>query len=105
VNQVSLILSIIKKEKPRNEYMRKYYKEKIASLPKGVIVEKQVGNHTYYYLKYRRGSKVITDYIGKESEKADEIRMKVEKRKHFEAMLSELNKEYEMIEKMLEAEK
>jgi len=56
-------------------------------------------------LKHKKSSKVTTDYIGKEPEKADEIRMKVEKRKHFEAMLSELNKEYEMIEKMLEAEK
>lgn len=102
---MSLILSIIKKEKPRNEYMRKYYEEKISALPKGSIVEKKVGNHNYYYLKYRKGAKVMTDYIGKEPEKADEIRMDIEKRKHFEAMLSELSKEYAMIEKILEAEK
>ena len=35
-------------------------------MPKGSVVAKTVGQNVYYYLKYRNGKKVFTDYLGKE---------------------------------------
>ena len=102
---MNLLVSLIEKEKPRNEYMRQYYENEIASLPKGSIVKKKVGNNEYYYLKYRDGSKTITDYLGKDLVKIESVRSQIERRKHFEYMLIELNKEHNLIKKMLEVAK
>jgi len=38
---------------------------RIKSLPKGVVKRKKIKAWHYYYLCYRRGDKVFTDYIGK----------------------------------------
>lgn len=69
----------------------------MSSYQKGTIVRKKVGNHEYYYLKYRNGKKTVTDYIGRDQNKVDEIRTQVEKRKHFEKMLAELKEENKLI--------
>ena len=74
--------------------MQKQYSNKIIALPKGSLTTK----NDYYYLQYRIGKKVITDYIGKQK---DEIEQKLEKRKHFEQMLCDLKKEHKAILKML----
>ena len=37
----------------------------ITSLPKGNIRQKKIGREIYYYLQYRKGKKVIDEYIGK----------------------------------------
>lgn len=102
VEEMSIITTMLEKELSRNEYMRKYYKNQIAALPKGSVVAKKAGNNTYYYRQYRNGPKVLSDYIGKESEKVDRVRRQIEKRKHSEAMLSKLNKEHAEIQKTLE---
>ena len=102
VEEMSLITTMLEKERSRNEYMRDYYRNQIATLPKGSVVAKKAGNNTYYYLQYRNGPKVLSDYIGKESEKVDRVREQTTKRKHFEAMLSKLNKENTEIQKTLE---
>ena len=102
VEEMSLITTMLEKERSRNEYMREYYSNQIAALPKGSVVAKKAGNNIYYYLQYRNGPKVLSDYIGKESEKVDRVREQTTKRKHFEAMLSKLNKEHAEIQKTLE---
>ena len=38
--------------------MQKQYETRINKLPKGVVILKKVGNHEYYYLKYRDGKKL-----------------------------------------------
>lgn len=81
--------------------MQREYQNKIDQLPKGTIVRKKVGNHEYYYLKYRNGKKTVTDYIGRDLKKVDEVRTQVEKRKHFEKMLSELREENKLIDKLM----
>ena len=41
------------------------YQSELSILPKGAISEKKVGEKTYYYLKYRDGKKVISQYVSK----------------------------------------
>ena len=54
------------------------------------------------YLKYRVGKKVYTDYLGKEGEKVAGIRAGIEKRRHIEAMIANLQTELAIAKKMLE---
>jgi len=99
--ELSLLSDMILEESQRNLLMQRDYQNKIEQLPKGTIVRKKVGNHEYYYLKYRNGKKTVTDYIGCDRNKVDDIRTQVEKRKHFEKMLAELEEENKLIDKLI----
>ena len=81
--------------------MQKQYGAKINQLPKGKIIIKKVRNHEYYYLKYRDGKKTVTDYIGRDKKKIEDIRNQIDKRKHFEKMLAELKEENNLIRKVI----
>lgn len=50
-----------------------YYKKLLKNmeiifnkLPKGAVRKRKIKGHWYYYLAYRKGAKVITDYLGKD---------------------------------------
>ena len=97
---MNMILSTITKEKTRIEYMLAKYREEYESLSKGTISEKQVGENTYYYLKYRSGKKVISQYVNKAN--IDEIKEQIERRKHIEKMIKSLQEELNIANKVLE---
>ena len=99
---MNMILTTISQEKKRIEYMLTKYKEEIDRLPKGSLSEKAVGERAYYYLKYRDGKKVVSQYISKSQ--IDEIRQQLEKRKHIEAMIKSLQEELAIANKVLEEE-
>lgn len=100
---MSMILSTISREKVRIEYMLAKYQAEYDTLPKGTLSEKQVGEKIYYYLKYRSGKKVVSQYISKEN--IDEIREKVKRRKHIESMIKSLQEELSIADKVLEGKK
>ena len=97
-----LIKSVVLKEQKRNVEMIANYERELGGLPKGNLTIKKVGNHEYYYLKYRNEKKIVTDYIGKDKEKIEMITEQIKKRKHFENMLSVLQNEQRIISKILE---
>lgn len=97
--RVNLITDTIQKEKIRIEYMLKQYNKILASLPKGSILERKKNGQVYYYLKYRENKKVVSKYIGKNT---DAILPLLEKRKHTEAMIKSLENELRIAEKALE---
>ena len=99
---MNLITALVLKEESRNLHMRKFYEEQIDALPRGTIIKKRVGANEYYYLKYRKGDKTLTDYLGKDTEKVEQTKQQLQKRKHFEAMQAELNKEHKIIKQILE---
>lgn len=37
--------------------------EELAGLPKGSIRERKINNRSYYYLNYRDGNKIKSDYV------------------------------------------
>lgn len=41
-------------------------KRDLNDLPKGVVQKKKIKSWNYYYLCYRKGDKIFTDYIGKD---------------------------------------
>ena len=96
---MGFILSGVRTEKERIEYMLSKYTEELESLPKGTLTEKNVGNKTYFYLKYREGKKVVSKYILKEN--VDFYKESLQKRKHLESMIKMLNEELATANKIL----
>lgn len=94
-------MKMILEELQRNFLMQQQYKDKITQLPKGTVVSKQVGNHEYYYLKYRDGKRTITDYIGRDKHKIENAKRQVEKKRHFKKMLAGLREENRLIQKVI----
>lgn len=93
---------MVLKEQERNSDMIEIYKKVIEDLPKGNLSVKTVRKNEYYYLKYRLGKRIVTDYIGKDADKITFLRKQIQKRKHCEAMLIALSKEQKAIYKILE---
>jgi len=94
-----LIQSVVENEAERNQNMISQYEELLDELPRGSLICRK---KEYYYLKYRKDGKIYDEYIGKDSETVEMIRRKLEQRKHYAEMLSELKKEQKAIRKMLE---
>ena len=81
------------------------YTEQLETLPRGTIVSKTVGQNVYYYLKYRNGKRVFSDYLGKEGEKLDVVRAELEKRRHIEKMIGQLQLENAIADRVLEGKR
>lgn len=88
---MGLLTSTVSREIGRIEYMINKYEQIRSALPKGTICEKHIGNKDYYYLKYRDGDRVVSDYIHKEDLK--NLTELVEHRKHVELMIRSLKNE------------
>ena len=97
---MNLIISTVLQEKRRIDYKLEKYQEALAGLPKGTLSEKLVNGNTYYYLKYRDGKKVISQYIRKQDVGA--LRKQIEKRRHIETMIRSLQEEQELAARVLE---
>lgn len=80
--------------------MLEKYRDVLVGLPKVTISEKNVGGKVYYYLKYRDGKKVVSQYVSKKE--IDNVRSLVEKRRHIEAMIKSLHDEKSIADKILE---
>ncbi len=79
--------------------MIRQYESLISDLPRGSLICRK---NEYYYLKYREGGKVHDEYIGKDRKVVEEIKDKLELRKHYTQMLSALKQEQKAIRKILE---
>lgn len=99
-DRMNLILHTVMQEKRRIEYMLQRYQSELDGLPKGTISEKTVGGKVYYYLKYRDGQKVVSQYVSRKE--IEPVRALVEKRRHIEAMVKSLNEEKAIADKVLE---
>lgn len=97
---MNLIISTVLQEKRRIDYMLEKYQEVLAGLPRGTLSEKSVSENTYYYLKYRDGKKVVSQYIRKQD--VDTLRQQIEKRRHIETMIKSLLEEQELAARVLE---
>ncbi len=70
----------------------------LSELPKGSLICRK----NYYYLKYREDGKVCDKYIGKDPAVIEDIRGKLELRRHYSEMLTHLEAEQRAIQKVLE---
>lgn len=96
---MGIISNTVSRDSVRIKYMIDRYREIKKTLPKGTICPKKIGNQTYYYLKYRDGDRIVSDYIHKED--LDNLTELIEHRKHIELMMRSLKNEMTTAKKLL----
>ena len=97
---MSVIEALLSKEEKRNENMIIEYNRELETLPKGSVKPKKVNGKIYYYLKFRKGKKVITKYIGKDEGLLIPVKEQLERRKQVEEILKKLKEEKFQIKKL-----
>ncbi|MFI3171692.1 MAG: hypothetical protein R3Y24_17530 [Eubacteriales bacterium] len=98
----TVIYGVMIEELERNHRMKERYLLEIETLPKGSLVVRKIGNQEYCYINYRKNRKVISQYIGKkEIINIDEWKKKINKRKHLERVIKDLQEEEKQIRKIL----
>lgn len=99
---MKILKSILKEELNRLKKLGLNYDKNIAKLPKGSLVRKNINTHIYYYLAYRKGNKVIFDYVGKLNPKERENLLdKIDERKKYEKLNRQVKKDIKKLEKMI----
>ena len=97
--RMTLIAETVQKEKSRIEFMLCEYEKRLLALPKGTLSEKHSGEKTYYYLKFRDGKKVVSQYIP--AEDAEQLRNDIAERRHIETMIKSLKEELKFANRAL----
>jgi len=62
---MKIIKGVLEEELKNSLRMQAEYEKALAALPRGVLVQKFVKGHQYYYLMMREGNKVRFEYKGK----------------------------------------
>lgn len=96
---MGLLASTVSREIGRIEYMIGKYDQIRSALPKGTICKKRIGNKDYFYLKYRDGDRVVSDYIHMED--LENLTELVEHRKHVDLMIRSLKAELKTAQKLV----
>ena len=96
---MNLVIKTVIDEKKRIEIMIEKYNSLLNEFPKGNIYERNIGGKTYFYLKYRDKDKIVSKYVSLNN--IENVRKKIDKRKHIELMIDSLNDELVIVNKML----
>ena len=101
--KMSIIKSVLETEEQKLKKLMGSYEERLLLLPKGSLTVKKRGKNDYFYLSYRRDDKVISEYVGTDTIKIDDIKQKLKRRAHTENMIKGLQKELVLINKLKES--
>lgn len=63
---MAILKGILKESWDHYKYLEAKIKNRLGELPNGSVFKRRIGNQNYYYLNVRKGSKVISKYLGKE---------------------------------------
>ena len=64
---MAVIDSVLREELQRLKALRARYASELAKIPSGSVVMKLKSGHRYAYRAYRKGRRVVTDYVGPET--------------------------------------
>lgn len=84
---MSILEEVLKEEYERSRRISEAIEAELAELPRGSVRKRTVRGHTYYYLQYRVGKKVRSDYVRREDVEA--LRAKLARRREDIAALKE----------------
>lgn len=84
---MSVLENVLEEEYGRSLRLSQAMENELSSLPKGSIRERKIGEREYYYLNYREGDKVKSDYI--QADAVDELSKKIDRRRELKAALKE----------------
>jgi hypothetical protein len=102
IETMALVFDILEEEKRRLLSLKEAYERQLSELPKGAPSRKKRWNREYLYLAYRESGKVKFEYIGPvDSEAAQDVEVKVRRRKDLEEKLSQVEDNLEDVERGL----
>lgn len=96
-----MIREMLEEELDRNARAQEAYETERDRLPKGSVTVKRRGDKAYCYLKYREGSRTVTDYMGTAPKVEAELRAAVVRRREIEVSIRQLRDERVYIERAL----
>jgi hypothetical protein len=97
----NIIKDTLVEELDRNVRSRRAYELERMRLPRGSVSVRVRGNKAYCYLKYRKGTRTVTEYVGIAKVVEEELRKKVARRKEIESVIRRLKHEESFIKKAL----
>ena len=101
---MAVIDSVLKEELQRLKALRRRYTSQLAEIPGGCVVMKVKSGHKYAYLAYRKGRRVITDYVGPEaSPKVRHVVTLFQKRRKILKDIKALDADAARLQKMINA--
>ncbi|MDO4437307.1 MAG: hypothetical protein Q4B77_05085 [Coriobacteriaceae bacterium] len=96
---MSVLEEVLEEEYHRSVRLRMNLEREISALPKGSVRVRQIRGREYYYLNYREGDKVRSDYIP--ADEVDELREKIMRRRQLKAALAEQARDQKKLERAL----
>ncbi len=99
---MSYFLVTTLREAKRMSALRDSYEKQLAALPKGSLRVKERNGNQYFYLAYRNGGKVVSEYMGSDERAIANLKEQLERRKNIEKLLKAIKKELTLMNKVLE---
>lgn len=96
---MSILEEVLVEEYERSERVSRALATELAGLPRGSVREREINGRTYYYLQYREGNHVRSDYVSRED--VEGLRERLARRKEVIAALKEQERSRKQIEKAL----
>lgn len=101
MDETNIIKDTLIEELDRSVRSRRAYELECEKLPRGSMTVRQRGNKKYCYLKFRDGSRTVTEYVGAAERVQDELCRQITQRKELESVIKRLKREERFIEKAL----
>lgn len=100
---MDMVKSMLREELEHSMEMREHYRKELSLLPTGALVKKRINNREYWYVMMREDRKVKTHYVGKVGgNEASLVRKDMEKRRHYEALLREVERKIRYLKKVID---
>ena len=96
---VSVFESVLLEEYDRSQRAYEAFRAEYDALPRGSVRERIVRGRAYYYLQYRDGSRVKSQYVPRDE--VDSLKRLIERRKQLAADLKALKQSQRQIERAL----
>lgn len=101
MDDINIIKDTLKEELDRNARSQRAYELECKKLPRGSVTLRVRGKKEYCYLRYREGSRTVTQYMGSAEAVEDGLRKQVARRKELESVIKRLKREESFIRKAL----
>ena len=99
---MSIVSGILEEELNRLENLLSKYSANLASLPKGALRKRKIGQKVYLYLISRKGDHVVTDYLCQEgSPEAARFEEQDAKRRELKVKMKKVKEELAEIRRSL----
>lgn len=96
---MAVLDEILEEEYARSSRLVSHMESELAALPKGSLRARSIKGYEYYYLNYRDGKQVKSDYVP--AKDVDELSKKIERRRNLIAAIREQKRSQKKIVRAL----